>query len=340
MRIGIIGYYGFHNLGDELNLVCMMDNLRKQFGDIEFLVNEDFFRDNLIPPDTSIPDVLNSCDLVVLGGGGIINLGEYWFPFMDESVTAPYIIYRVGIDQGTLDPGATEQYKRLFLHAREVTVRDHYSLDLCKKYLIDHVEIVPEAIWNHPYEKSIKKEKAGNQIGVNLRDYSPEVFPALKAFFESLRCEGYRLHFIPCQTMAQNPDLNDNSYHRMVADSGDDIMADDSSIEERCMKISEMDFCIGMRLHFLLLSLGWQIPVIALNYNSKVKGLMEEVGLNGYLIDLDTDNLADSLNATFEKMLKENEAVQLYLNSRIKDIKENSNKGVHFNGDQKSFDTL
>jgi polysaccharide pyruvyl transferase WcaK-like protein len=329
MRIGIIGYYGFNNLGDELNLQCMMRNLTEQYQSVEFLIFSDCRKiegdvhyhivglNYPLSPGARVQDIFNSCDLLIVGGGGMIYLGEFWFPFMDGSITAPYIIYRVGIDDRKIDTDAVNRYREMFLNAQEVTVRDGYSLNLCRKHLTDQAELVPEAIWNHPYrEMSIKGGNVGD-IGINLRSFSPEAYPVLKDFFSQLRKQGYKLHFIPCQVMNQNPNLNDNLHHRAAASAEDIIMPDDSSFRERCRLIPQMDVCIGMRLHFILLSLSQRVPVMALNYNNKVKGLMDEVLLSDYTVDLHNAGLPDSLEEVFRKILREKNNMKEQLDQRV-----------------------
>ncbi len=340
MRIGIIGYYGFNNLGDELNLYCMMENLKEQFHSVEFLIFSDCRKiegyvdypivglNYSFPSGTSIKDALNSCDLLIIGGGGLIYLGDFWFPFMEKDITIPYIIHRVGIDDRKVNPNAVRKHKKMFLRAQEVTVRDHYSLQLCKKYLTDKVEVVPEAIWNHPYKEINQKQIEEKNIGINLRSFSPEVYPAFQTFFDHLRKQGYKLNFIPCQVMEQNLNLNDNKYHKLVEREGDFILPDDSSYQERCRLISEMDLCIGMRLHFVLLSLSQRVPVIALNYNNKVKGLMDEAGLSRYTIDLYRSNLPELLMNATKGMEQEKENIRFYLDKRIAVFEQGAKKEV------------
>jgi len=345
MRIGIIGYYGFHNLGDELNLQCLMNNLREQFKSVEFLVFSDCRKLegeisykivglNYIPsPGTRIQDVMNSCDLLIIGGGGLIYLGEFWFAFMDENITAPYIIYRVGIDDREVNREAVEAHRNLFLRAKEVTVRDHYSQELCRKYLMKHAEVVPEAIWNHPYKNIQLYDRPAKKVGINLRSFAPEIFPVLQNFFDYLREQGYRLHFIPCQVLEQNPNLNDNKYHRLEADKEDIILPEDSSYEERCRLISEMDFCIGMRLHFVLLSLSQRVPVIALNYNNKVKSLMDEVFLNDFIVDFvgfKEEITSEQLRKIFHRILQNSGDIRSHINHRVAVLEKEAKKQIMF----------
>jgi len=52
-------------------------------------------------------------------------------------------------------------------------------------------------------------------------------------------------------------------------------------------KLKSMDVCIGMRYHFLVLSLMLKKPTLALSYANKVKSEFEMYNLDEYLIDLD-----------------------------------------------------
>ena len=331
MRIGIIGYYGFNNFGDELNLKCMLRDLRKQYDNAEFVVFSDCERPEgtvdypIICSEyfSAITDSLNKCDLLILGGGGLIYLGEFWFsPLLDCNI--PYIIYRIGIDDREISPSALEKHRRLFQCAGEVTVRDSYSLNLCRKHLTEKARLVPEAIWNHPYHyKNVRNHQVRN-IGINLRSFSAEIYPILKTFFQELRRKGYRLYFIPCQLSERNPYLNDNTYHRELAAMGDTIMPDESTLQERCKLISEMDFCIGMRLHFLLVSFSQRVPAIALNYNNKVAALMDEVGLSDYTVELSPSKLHRSLELAFGKLIKDDNKIIEHLVHKIPKMEESA----------------
>lgn len=339
VKIGIIGYYGFNNLGDELNLQCMMENLKRQYENTDFLIFSDcnqiegevnykiFGKNYFSPFYKSAKEAMNNCDLLIIGGGGLIYLGEYWFPFMNEGINVPYVVYRVGIDDRKIDEKAINSYKKLFLQAKEITVRDTYSKNLCNKYLNLDVPIIPEAIWNHPYQSNRTDYKNCKKIGINLRSFSEEVFPTLREFFTKLSNKRYELYFIPCQIMKSNPNLNDNKFHRLVAPRNSYIVPDNSPIKERCELISKMDICIGMRLHFVLLSLIERIPVLALNYNNKVKGLMDEIGLGEYIVDLN-NNLLNSLENNFEKLKREKNKIKYHLNLQVPVFKEGAKKFI------------
>lgn len=67
--------------------------------------------------------------------------------------------------------------------------------------------------------------------------------------------------------------------------------------------VSSLDLLIGMRLHSLILASGLGVPVIAAEYDSKVKGFMEEIGQSSHSISLSQFD-AQSLLLLAEKILE------------------------------------
>ncbi|MUL35997.1 polysaccharide pyruvyl transferase family protein [Gloeocapsopsis dulcis] len=62
------------------------------------------------------------------------------------------------------------------------------------------------------------------------------------------------------------------------------------SLQNLIQLISQLDLTIGMRLHSLILSAGLGVPVIAVEYASKVRGFMQEIGQGEYSIPIECFN--------------------------------------------------
>ncbi|HID77713.1 MAG TPA: hypothetical protein EYP56_17170, partial [Planctomycetaceae bacterium] len=88
MRIGIIGWYGHQNAGDERILYC----LRRLFAAHRLLVVTGF--EGAL---AQLPE-LNRCDLVVLGGGGLILRGCNRYAAIFESLKVPLVGLGLGIE--------------------------------------------------------------------------------------------------------------------------------------------------------------------------------------------------------------------------------------------------
>ena len=155
-KILIAGYYGFGNVGDEAILSAILDGLRAQRKDLEFIVISadptgtvaDFHVQSIDWKDVeALLSAAKESDLIILGGGGLFQ--DYWGVPENTSLTAshwgisyysamgmlavlyqkPFMIYSVGVG-----PVVSEEGKRLthwtFDLASTCTVRDPESRDL------------------------------------------------------------------------------------------------------------------------------------------------------------------------------------------------------------------
>ena len=85
LRVLIAGYYGFNNTGDEMILAGMVQDLRNLMPEISIVVAsgnpaQTIHQHNVAAVAwedvNQINDVVKSCSLVILGGGGIFH--DYW----------------------------------------------------------------------------------------------------------------------------------------------------------------------------------------------------------------------------------------------------------------------
>ena len=120
MKIAIIGYYGHNNLGDELNLYEMIKLLKRQYplsditvfsGGLACLYYK--LKYPIVLSDkltlSEYQNALNTFDVVLIGGGGLMFLGANYFDFLMEGIKIPYLFSRVGIDDRIVsEPVCTE----------------------------------------------------------------------------------------------------------------------------------------------------------------------------------------------------------------------------------------
>ena len=76
---------------------------------------------------------------------------------------------------------------------------------------------------------------------------------------------------------------------------------------------------LGLRLHSLILSAMLEVPIMSVDYDSKIKGFMEHVGAGGYL--LKPDDLPEKYLETINKLLNNSE-IRLNLLSTVASIRE------------------
>jgi|GEM_PF-6596404 len=84
-------------------------------------------------------------------------------------------------------------------------------------------------------------------------------------------------------------------------------------------QLNHMNFCIGMRYHFCLLSLINKKPCIGINYQPKVKAEYEDLGIPDYVIEIDE---LDSLDENIVKKSYNKYFIQHQLLKRKNKVKE------------------
>lgn len=303
MKIGIIGYYGHNNLGDELNLYYIIKNLEHRFPRAEITVFSGALAQaigavpyNLVLADnlgkTDYIKALNQQDVLILGGGGLIFLGAYYWDFMDEGVTSPYIICRMGIDNTITSPEVIARYQKLFDKASEVSVRTSGDQNLFQKYFYGSVEKIPEPIWQHYVEAETR-----NIMAINLTPHCNDFVKELNTRLEKVKID---LELLACQ-YTHGMDHDDVSVLKKL-----DIPACHQfslSIEERARSLQSARFVIAARLHGCQCAIRALRPTIAIAYRPKVHFLMEQVGLAEFALNIDQvlPQLPDRLEKLFSK---------------------------------------
>lgn len=307
-RVGISGSYGGWNIGDEAILEGIIKQLRRQLP-VEFTV---FTRDRgdtlrrhgveraVAARELSRQEVrseLENLDVLVIGGGGILFDSEAEV-YLREAVIAqelgiPVMIYAVGA--GPLaSPSARQLVAATLERAEVVTVRERRSKHLLEQtgirreiqvtadpaFLLEPVPLAVDTLGR----EGVSKDRP--LVGISVRE------PGLAA-----------------------PDLDENHYHQLLADAADYMVyrydanllfmpmerrvldlqqghavvsmmarADRAMVLNRkytagelLSLVGQLDFAIGMRLHFLIFAALQGVPFVPLPYAGKVAGLLEDL---------------------------------------------------------------
>jgi polysaccharide pyruvyl transferase WcaK-like protein len=155
VRIGLIGWYGHENAGDERILAC----LRRFFGDHELLVT------------TSYADAagrvqeLDSCDFVLLGGGGLILRGTGSHAKLIRDLRPRFGCIGLGVEACHRDN--IRLIEAIKDRSEFMLVRDERSrqlLDCPRKTVVG-----PDLTFLYPYD--IVPEAEADVCGLNLRPW-------------------------------------------------------------------------------------------------------------------------------------------------------------------------
>ena len=311
LKVGISGSYGGFNLGDEAILHVILGELRR-FAPIEITVfsrdAEDTRRRHrvecvlelLTTPRREAQEILHNLDLFILGGGGLLYDGDAEMYIREvtlaHDVGTPVMTY--AISAGPLvDPGVRSRVRAALDQAAIITVRDRQTRQLLEELGVKRevvltadpaVLLEPEPLTLDEILRAEAIDPQARLIGFSVREPGPAA-----------------------------PDLDVEHYHRLLANTADYLIARlDAEVvffplERRTFDVQHshavvgrmnhaqqatvlkrdytpgqilsllqhFEFCVGMRLHFLIFSALAGVPFVALPYAAKVKGFVDEMQL-------------------------------------------------------------
>lgn len=312
ITIGIIGNYGWGNLGDELllrtfynyyvsigfNVVIFSQNPTATIGNYPEarVVNCSGLRS--IISRTTIKSLID-IDVLVFGGGGIIN--DYYvqtprwvrgWQFASTLFGAKTMFLSVGATS-LFRKNSINIYRKVFSKACYISVRDNASKEYIQSVSSSFIYLSSDAVFmlEGVDRSSVKKDK----ILISLRNWS--FHKEYDTFLSNLANE--------IQILVTQNHQNVNSLVFLAFET------DDLSIIEKFLTklgsnirvdIKLMDnfddiadiyadalFTIGMRFHSLVLSTIFNVPFIGLNYDTKVESLTLDIMGDNFILSLDAN---------------------------------------------------
>lgn len=162
------------------------------------------------------------------------------------------------------------------------------------------IRSIPQEVWDN-YEKSL--------IG------------AIRRFIES---HGGKVIFFPQTTGPTQMEDDRESAQRVVAkirETTDGIVYVDQPQPAAVLKSAYglMDLCLATRAHAAVFALASEVPALVVGYHWKARGIMEILGLDEWVLDIDSVN-EDLLSARLEALWKERHRVRSTLRRTIPDV--------------------
>ena len=81
-----------------------------------------------------------------------------------------------------------------------------------------------------------------------------------------------------------------------------------------------MDYFVGTRMHSNIFATSMAVPTTAIAYEKKTNGIMETVGLQHYVVEIN-DITAEDLYNKVEDMIVNKKKIKKQLSCNIKDIR-------------------
>lgn len=297
-RILVSGYYGFDNLGDELILQVLAQELQKQGVRLTALSQnpvstQEKYGIQAIPRlnPVAILSAMARTDVFISGGGGLFQdstgVGSVIYYggliLLARLMGKPVFFWSQGV--GPLQRPLARWITSLALRVCQgITVRDEGSADLVEALIGQRPEVTADPVWLLDVPVRESTTDGPFKLGVSLRSWpalTPEGIAGLAhsiADFAQQQPQPLEVWLLPFQPEQDLYVLQ--ALRQQLAEHGLEAchLADPSEVPT-C--IAQCQLLIGMRFHSLVLGLLAQVPVIGLCYDPKVRSLMQSLGAVG-----------------------------------------------------------
>ena len=283
MKIGLVGFFGNNNVGDEAILRAMISQFKKYYKPIQIVVFTDapemtrekyevivFSRKKI----THLIAGVNYCDMIVFAGGSLFQdqtslLNMFYYAGIAELCKIykkKLIFYSQGFDH--LKHFLSRQLlKRSLLLANRVSARDYRSIIYLKDTLKVKKKInfvMDTALLLQPYQNDNQYK---GYVGVNLMDgqITNRFLNLLIDFQKKTNAE---LIFIPFNQ-------NDMLAYELLKKKLDIDLLEEVDPCKTMGSIKQMEMFIGQRYHSLVFSASARTPFIYLGKGDKGIGFSE-----------------------------------------------------------------
>jgi len=329
------GWFGSGNIGDDAILIGLRNILNNIFPKCELVALStnpeqtiktcgvesvhlpsplDHFRGRV----SSYYHALRDCDAVIVSGGTPIY--DYGHISRSLNMGLPMAFKKktfcMGIGSKQLSSTTSKIVtKKLLDNMESITVRDHPSRnELVKIGVRKTVKVTGDSalfLQNQGRRKRKYIIIAPRTLSQNFRDqYHSQLS---KKNIERIRDNlaksadyfielGYPVGFLPMHKAGGDLNEINKIAHRM--NSTDYTIFDVGTPLKACKVLSGAFLVLGLRLHSLILSAMLGIPVISVDYDPKIRGFMEQVGAEDYL--LFPEDQPEKYLKTIDKVLNDN----------------------------------
>ncbi len=294
-KILISGYYGFGNIGDEAILASTVAAFRSKDPNVQITAlsespetTRDSYNITALPRMslTTVVRAISASHMVLFGGGSLLQDSTsfrslmYYLSilFLSRLQKKPTVVYANGI--GPVTSWVGRRLTRLALSkVAEITVRDRESLNALRDMGVCRPVTVtadPAFLLNAAPDATVDQVLKTAGCDGKLVWFALRPNKAPKNFYLDLAksAAGLRLKgFEPCLMVMQDRDMElVDIFNRFLCQMGEKPApyVSDLSPAEALGVLRRGQFCVGMRLHTLILSAQAGVPFLGIDIDPKI----------------------------------------------------------------------
>lgn len=322
LKIVSLGYFGHSNAGDDL----LRESISNLFADHDILFSSWF-------PGI---DLINSADLLIVGGGSIWP-GHTVFQHAEKlanRLKVPLFVVGISAKFNTNDDVKNANVK-LIEYADFFHVRDKASYEIFRKN--SKVTLGTDLFWWTKHcSDEIPSIAYNQQVALNLRSWDSDRCWSPEGIYKTIQNKGLRINPWPFYYGSRVHESGDNpTDFELLATLSDTPPPSSFSLKP----LESSSFSICMRFHGIQVSVRAKKPVIGFDYHKKTKAFYQENNIEELCVPLgDEKALAnavsllldnfDEYKSTFEnirhKLLIQGEKDKELIKAKLKLIKPNN----------------
>jgi len=352
-KVVISGYYGFHNSGDEAILHAMLQALRDIIPGLEVTV---LSRD---PGYTtrefdvcSVPrnnpwrvfKAIMATDMLISGGGGLLQdvtsprsiIYYLGVVAMAVLIGKPVFFYAQGIGPVRTALGRTA-VRLVANHVKAITVRDPDSKNELESMGVKRpfIKVTADPVLGlEPFLIDRKKGRetldslgmgGGPVAGVSVIPWRgmSRYKEVVARVADDLTAAGWQVLLIP---MYNPVDIQACREVAALMREKPFVLGAETRYMELLSVASNLDLAVGMRLHFLIFSAIFGVPVVGITYDPKVNRFLQSIGLPP---GLNAENLEyNELSLSIKHVINEREKISASLKERVALLREQAIKNA------------
>jgi polysaccharide pyruvyl transferase WcaK-like protein len=157
------------------------------------------------------------------------------------------------------------------------------------------------------YAAALSQTQQNNYLTAHVR--------ALDEFIDEY---GVRVIFLPLEITGRKND--DYSFCKSILEkmrnSAFAEIVKTKSLEDFCARVSQTELMLSSRMHPTVIASSCRVPVVVITYDYKQLGLMEQLGLDRYVIDVNKVTY-ENMISTMEKAWKNRRFIREHLGLQI-----------------------